>query len=481
MKARIPLALLGLALVAAAAIFVCATPPGMPLHDFFLAAMPQAGSIFLAAAPLGAVLERKNAGGGGGGGSDDDGGPGFKKIKDLIESQNQAWETFKKSNDERLKELETKGHASADSIAKVSKVDAELTKLSAELAEVMKKMQRPGAGSGGEGKLTAEQIEHKQALQLYLREGKGDDSLHELEQKAMNSGSDPDGGYLVTAEMDTEIDRVASAETVMRRLANTRTIGKGSYKKLVKTRGVSGGWLGEQEDSSETQGPQWSQIEITAERQYAEPWIPNDMLEDADYDLEVDLTDEAGITFAELEADAFLNGNGIKKARGILTYPTIANANYAWGKLGFVKTGVSADFAASNPGDILITLQHSLRQRYRNGATFVMADGTLSKVRQMKDGSGNFYLWQPDPLGSFGGRLLGAPVEIDDYMPVLAADSLSIMFGNFKRGYTIVDRRGIAVIRDNVTKKGTTKFHFSRRVGGGVTNFEAIKLLKFGT
>jgi HK97 family phage major capsid protein len=159
----------------------------------------------------------------------------------------------------------------------------------------------------------------------------------------------------------------------------------------------------------------------------------------------------------------------------------VANASYAWGKLGYVVTGNSGAFSASNPGDDLIDLQHSLKAQYRPGAAFVMADATLASVRQMKDGSGAFYLWQPDPLAGFGGRLLGSPVEIDDNMPVAAANSLSIAYGNFAQGYVVVNRSGTVVIRDNVTAKGKTKFNFRRRFGGGVQNFEAIKLLKFGT
>ena len=131
------------------------------------------------------------------------------------------------------------------------------------------------------------------------------------------------------------------------------------------------------------------------------------------------------------------------------------------------------------PADKLVDLQHSLKQSYRSGAVWVMSDSTLGTARQMKDGSGSYYLWQPDPTAPFGGRFLGSPVEVDDNMPAIAANSLSVAYGNFRRGYLIANRSGITLIRDNVTAKGTTKFNFRRRVGGGVYNFEAIKLMKF--
>lgn len=399
------------------------------------------------------------------------------EIKKAIDAQGAAWEEFKKANDARLKAVEEKGYAPADTVAKVDTINTELTKLAKEVDEAVRKMSRPALS--GEGKtLTPEQVEHKTALSGYLRKGE-EGGLQDLERKALSSQSDPDGGFLVSDEMDGAIDRIASAEVRMRALANVRTVGKGMYKKLVKTRGVSGGWVGESEDSAETNGSQWAELAIEAVRLYAEPWVPNDLLEDSDYDLEADITDEAGITFGEVEGTAFINGSGVKQPRGILSYTIVANASYAWGKVGYIASGASGDFAASNPGDKIIDLQHSLKQRYRPGAVFLMNDATLGKVRQLKDGSGNFYLWQPDASAGFGGRVLGSPVEVDDYMPAIGANSYSIAFGNFKRGYTIVDRRGTAVIRDNVTKKGTTKFHFSKRVGGGITHFEAIKLMKF--
>lgn len=405
----------------------------------------------------------------------------MSEIKTLVEAQTKAWEDFKSANDARLKAIESKGYAPADLEAKVGTINADVSKLSAEIADVIKKMQRPGGQSAdGKTQLSADQVEHQKAFGTWLREGK-DAGLAELERKAMNTGSDPDGGYLVGTEMDTAIDRVVETDVAMRRLATVRTIGKGSYKKFVKTSGMSAAAIGEQEDSAESTGPRYAEIELEPHRSYVEPWVSNDMLEDSEYDLEADLADEAGIAFAEYEGNCFINGSGVKRPRGILQYTVVANASYAWGKVGYVASGGAGAFASSNPGDALITLQHALKSRYRNGAVFIMADATLATVRQMKDGSGAFYLWNPNPLAGFGGQLLGAPVEIDDYMPVVASNSYSVAFGNFRRGYTIVDRRGVAVIRDNVTKKGTTKFHFSKRTGGGITQFEAIKLLKMAS
>lgn len=397
------------------------------------------------------------------------------ELKQLLQKQGENFEAFKKTNDELLK-AKADGKSVADIEAKLASINTEFKQLGQDVQELVKKSARPQMGDG-KG-LTPEQIEHKQALNQYIRKGE-EGNLRELEKKAVSSYSDPDGGYLIDEERDTEIDRIAATMSAMRSVANVRTIGKAAYEKLVKTRGVSGGWLAEAADSSESTEQQFSKIEIVAHKMYAEPWYPNEVLEDAEYDLEADATFEAGITFAETEGSSFITGNGVGKPRGIAAYETVANASYAWGKVGYIAAGAAGAFTSSAPGDKIIQLQHALKPIYRPGAVFMMNDATLATVRQMKDGSGNYYLWQVDPTAGFGGRLLGAPVVVDDNFADIAANSLSIAYGNMKRAYTIVDRRGIAVIRDNVTKKGVTKLHFSRRVGGGITHFEAIKLMKF--
>lgn len=405
-----------------------------------------------------------------------------KDIKTLIEDQGKAWDEFKKTNDARLQQIEENGVASADLEEKLAKINGDLDKIGRDLDEVSKKANRQPAPDG-KSHLTDEEIEYKAGLVKYIRTGR-EDGLRELEGKALITESDPDGGYLVDTEMDSMIDRVASTITGLREIATVRTIGAGSYKKFVKTRGISGGWLDENASSSEDAGGSnlsFSEIEIRPSKIYAEPWISNEMLEDAFYDLEADITDEAGITFREVEGSAFITGNGVKKPRGITSYDAVANASYEWGKVGYIASGAAGAFATSAPADKLISLQHALRQQYRPGARWLMSDTTLGVVRQFKDASGAYYMWQPDTTAGFGGRLLGSPVSIDDYMPAIAANSLSVAYGNFARGYTIVDRRGTALIRDNVTKKGVTKMHLSRRVGGGIVNFEAIKFLRMAT
>ena len=398
------------------------------------------------------------------------------EIKQLIENQSKAFEEFKKTNDELL-QAKAEGKAVSDLESKLQKINDDMSQLTKDVQEEVKKLNRPQPATG-DSKMTPEQLEHKQQFSKFLR--KGDDTgLSELEKKALQSGSDVDGGYLVPTDMAAEIDRIAGTIGVIGGLADSRTIGTNKHEFRVKTSGMAARWVGDGEAGGETQNPKYAKIEIEANEMEAEPWVYNSTLEDADYDLEMDVTDEAGIAFGEARNLAFVSGNGVNKPRGILTYDAVANNQYAWGKLGFVTSGASGAFAGSNPGDKIIDLLHSLKSQYRDGAVLLMADTTLAEVRKIKDGSGNFYLFNPDPTGKFAGYVLGAPVEIDDNFPVLASNSFSIAYANLQRGYRIVNRSGIALIRDNLTTKGTTKFNFRQRLGGGVKNFEAIKLMKF--
>lgn len=400
------------------------------------------------------------------------------ELSDLLQKQGKAFEEFKNANDSRLKAIEEKGYAPSDIVGKVEEINKELSQLGKDITEVAKKAARPAQGEQ-KGSLSPEAIEHKSFFrEEFLRKGSVA-GLSDLEKKAYRTGSDVDGGYLVDAEMVAEIDRIASTVSTVRSIADVRTIGKNSLEFRTKKSGMSARWVGEGEEGGESQNAQYAKIEIPAEEMEVEPWVYNSTLEDADIDLVMDLTDEAGIAFGEAEGAAFISGNGIKKPRGFLTHDVVANSSYSWGSVGYIASGGAGAFASSNAGDPLIDLLHSLKAAYRTGAQLLMADTTLAALRKIKDGSGNFYLFNPDPTGEFAGLVLGKPVIIDDNMPALAANSYSIAYANWKRAYRIVDRRGLSLIRDNITVKGTTKFNFRKRVGGGIRNFEAIKLMKF--
>ncbi|MFW1676447.1 phage major capsid protein [Pontibacter sp. JAM-7] len=399
----------------------------------------------------------------------------IQDVKQVAEELGARFDEFKSKNDKRIDAMEAeKGKLSAS----VDTLNGKLTELDTykkQLEEELAALKRPGA-TGTDKKA---QAEHKAAFDRFVRKGH-DDGLRDLEQKAFATDSDPDGGYVVPQEVDTMIDRIMGDMGAMRRLAQVRSVGSATFKKLVNQGGTSSGWVGERESRPETDTPTLSALEFPAMELYAEPKATQSMLDDAYFDIEGWLGDEVGIEFSEKEGGAFITGDAINKPRGILAYDTVANASYAWGKLGYIASGAAGAFASSNPSDKLISLVHSLKRGYRNGAAFLMNDLTLGEVRKLKDGQGN-YIWRPGLEAGQASTLLGYMAETDDFMPDIGANSLSIAFGNFKRGYLITDRRGVQVLRDPYTSKPYINFYTTKRVGGGVQNFEAIKLMKFAT
>lgn len=398
----------------------------------------------------------------------------MNELQQLVVQQGQAFEEFKRTND-KLLEAKADGKAVGDLTAQVANINADFTEIRKQLVEIEKKAGRPNFG--GEADEQAEMA--KKAFDKFIR--KGEQSLNDMERKAMNRGSDPDGGYLILPEMDQIITRVAPTVSAMYRLANNVTIGTARYEKLVKTSGMKAARVAEGGANGEVTEPKFSKILIDAPTAEVEPWVYNETLEDAFINLEADLANEAGISFAALAGSEFITGTGVNGARGITGYTAVANASYAWGSVGYIASGKSGAFASAAPADKVVSLQHALKSVYRPNAVWLCNDATLGVMRQMKDGSGSYYLWQPDPAAGFGGRFLGSPVEVDDNVADIGANSYSLAYGDFKQGYTIVNRAGITLIRDNITAKGTTKFNFRKRFGGGITNFEAIKLMKFAT
>lgn len=427
----------------------------------------------------------------------------LSEIKQLVESQGTAWEEFKRTNDERIAKM-AKGEAVADLEAKLAKMNDALNDTGSALKELAIKAGRPVMGDSkkadelaaevkafnakarhtkGSGfvDVTVEQYEqYKASVKSYIR--KGDRSMLDAEVKTINVGNDPQGGYLVGEEMEAGIDRVLRRYSAMRQVARVIPIGQASYKKLVKVAGTSGASRGgENTAPSNGTSTTWSELTFTPGTYISEQRITSESLEDSVQDVESDLIEEMGIEFAEMEGTDFITGDGVNGPRGIHSYDIVANASYAWGKVGYIASGGASGFASSNPSDALIDLQHGLRRQYRVGAVWTMNDATLGTIRKFKDGQG-IYLWAPSMLMNGAvGQLLGHPVVTDDFMPDLGSNTYPIAFGDFGRAYYIVDRRGVSVLRDPYTAVPHVKFIGRRRVGGGIANFEALKVLKCAT
>lgn len=392
-----------------------------------------------------------------------------------------TFEAFKVERDKEIADLK-KGMGDVVQTEKVDKINAEITKLQTALDDVNSIVAALRVGGGGGEGRTADQKAHAAAFNQFFRKGV-DNGLADLEVKAgLRTTSDPDGGYLVPEEEATTIDRIAGTVSVMRQLASTISISGSVYKKLVGLGGAGSGWVGETAPRPETATPTLAELAFNVMEIYANPAATQTMLDDARVNIAEWLGNEVSITFAEQEGAAFWTGDGVLKPKGVLDYTAVANANYAWGKLGYIASGVAAALTdvTHNGTDALIDLYYSLKAPYRNGASFVMSDAVMGTVRKFKDADGN-YIWAPPTSSAEMATVLGKPIYNDDNMQAVGANAFPIAFGNFQRGYLIVDRFGIRVLRDPYTNKPWVHFYTTKRVGGGVQNFEAIKLMKVAT
>ncbi len=400
-----------------------------------------------------------------------------QELRETIEKLGTAFEQFKAANDLRIKELE-KGKVDPVLADKIEKINADLSEISAmkkQLEALETHMARMGNEyGGGHSEFDKAKKAYFNAFNAWFRTGK-DAGLHDLAVQASASTlSDPDGGFTVPEEVDAAIDRVALTVSAMRRLATVRRISTDTYKKLVNKGGATSGWVAEKGTRAETDTPTLAEIAINTKEIYAMPAATQTLLDDSRIDIGAWLADEVSIEFDEEESDSFINGNGVEKPHGIAAYTFVANASYTWGKVGYVTSGHAS---LLNNADKLIDLQHALKSVYRNGAVFLMADSTVNAIRKLKDGDGN-YIWRPGLLENAPDTLLGKPIEIDDNVDAIGANKYPIFYANFKRAYLIVDRIGTRVLRDPYSSKPYVLFYTTKRVGGGITMYEAIKALK---
>jgi len=381
-----------------------------------------------------------------------------------------AFESFKDANDRRLGEIEAKRAADPLIEDKVSRIDQALTKAQARLDRLTLEASRPSLGAG-EAKSAA-----KTAWSGFLRTG---EASRLVEGKALSTGSGADGGHVAPAETEALIERLIREASPIRQIATVKQTTSHTFKKPVSLGGAASGWVAETAARPETGSPALELVEFPTGELYAMPAATPAILDDALVDIDQWLAEEVRDTFAEAEGAAFVSGSGVNRPKGFLSYDKTAYGTESWGELGYVVTGVEGGFAASDPADALIDLIYAPKTGYRANGRFVMNKATVSAVRKFKDSDGD-YIWQPAMGAGQTATLMGYPVTEAEDMPDIGTDSYSIAFGDFERGYLVVDRQGVQVLRDPYSAKPYVLFYTTRRVGGGVQDFNAIKLLKFG-
>ena len=382
-----------------------------------------------------------------------------------------AFEALKAANDARIEEIEKRGVADPLLDAKLKKIETSLDRQRSALERLALEQARPAMGDDPR----KGDPEHKSAWGTYMR--RGDDSgIARLDLKSVNVGTEAQGGYVAPPELDRLIEQRLMASSPMRQIASVRQTSATVFRKPVSL-GTTSAWAAETGARAETTAPQLDLLEFPAAELYAMPAATQTLLDDAYADVDEWLADEVEASFSAQESAAFVTGDGANKPKGVLSYDMIADASHAWDKIGFILSGGAGAFAASNPADKLIDLVYALKSQFRANARFVMNRRTVSAVRKLKDGDGN-YLWRPGGAGEAASLLGYAVTEIED-MPDIAANAFSIAFGDFRRGYLIVDRQGARVLRDPYSLKPYVLFYTTKRVGGGVQNFDAIKVMKF--
>nr|WP_232830475.1 phage major capsid protein [Oceanicella sp. SM1341] len=322
-------------------------------------------------------------------------------------------------------------------------------------------------------------VPHKKAFAAYLRSGDDDALRHlQVEEKALSTAVSADGGYLVDPQTSEQINGVLRGAHSIRAIANVVTVEASAYDVLVDHSDIGAGWADESGSMNETTTPQLDRISIPLFELSAMPKASQRLLDDSAFDVEGWLAERIADKFARAEGSAFVAGDGDGKPRGFLDHPAVGNDSWAWGSIGYVPTGQNGDFNGVEPADAIVDLVYALGARYRAKATFVMNSKTAGAVRKMKDADGRF-LWSDSLSQGQPSRLMGYPVLISEDMPDIAADAFAIAFGDFGAGYTVAERPDLRILRDPFSAKPNVLFYATKRIGGDVSDFAAIKLMKF--
>lgn len=417
------------------------------------------------------------------------------KLADIMEETKKthtkmmnAVEDFKEQK-QKMDAIEAKlGHIPSDVKETLEKIDTAIDGFDTKHNDLISKYEAleqklndleemESTGTDAEAKMADE---HMGEFKSFMRYGvaspqstKGADmaKLVDFQQKSMYAGSDPDGGFVIPRPMSNMIQTAKRDATPFRAEAGSTSVSGDMFRYLIDIGEAASGWVTERASRGKTAGTQLQEASIQVHEMYAGPALTQTILDDAAFPIESWLGGKIATSFADLEANAFLLGDGIGKPRGILTYASGTN----WQQIEQVASGGSAAITA----DGLMNLQDALKETFMQNAKWYMNRRTVTKVRQLKDTT-NQYLWQPGLQAGAPSTLLGDPIVKMNYMPVVASNALSIMFGDLRKAYLIVDRYATRILRDPFTQTPYVIFKTNARVGGDVVNFEAMKIMKCG-
>lgn len=388
-------------------------------------------------------------------------------VREAVETLHQAFEDFKAANDHRLGLLETKGIQDPIVEEKVNQLNAVVEKAQGRLVQLEIAAKRPPFSEVAEHETTG-----KTAFFSYVRKG-----MEGIEQKSLTSLNDASGGYLIPHSMLDKIHSTMVISSPMRSLARVMSISTDGLEFLQEKGLADVGWVAETAERPETGTPELKKIRIPVHQLYAKPRASQKLLDDSSVDIESWLAEKIAEKMTLMENSAFINGDGVGKPKGFLTYDLVEVGKGEWGKFEAIASKAGE---ALTDGDVLVDAFHALKAQYLPGATWLMSRSAMASIRKLK-GENRQYLWQPSMIEGTPPTLLGSPVMIADDMPGLDAKkpTTAIAFGNFREAYEIVDRAGLHVLRDPFSAKPYVEFYATKRVGGDVINFDALKLIHF--
>lgn len=387
-------------------------------------------------------------------------------INETITELGSAFEEFKKTNEQRLQQINHKGNSDTITDAKLAKLEATMDKAEAMLRKSQAAAARPNLGCD-----TTKSNATDASFTNYIRKG----TTNDLETKALSASSGETGGYLVPQVLSQKIYSRLLELSPIRRLASTCEISGDALDVLSEKGRATVGWVAETENREETETPTFIKQRIQLHEIFARPKASQRLIDDAHINIEEWLSNKVAAEMAMAENQAFVMGNGKNKPKGFLTYD---KAELGKGEFGQIEQLRVEDFAESPAADMLFEAYHAMDSAYLSGAVWLMSRRMQSALRRLRDKATGQYIWQPGLEKGAVNTLLGHQVVTVDELAEGAKDSL--VFANLKQGYQIVDGSNkFKVMRDPYTEKPYVLFYVTKRVGGDVVDHNAFKLITF--
>ncbi len=274
------------------------------------------------------------------------------------------------------------------------------------------------------------------------------------------TGTGATGAVLAPVALERSLINEITAQNAIRQLADVRSSASDVDIPYVSTNTTA--YLVGEGVAVTASTPAFAKHNMKAYKVGALSYITHEALQDMFIDMEAWVRDDFAAAFASLEETHFLTGTGSSQPSGVIT-----------GASSALTTGSSTAIS----GDELISLIYAVDAKYRQNGSFVMKDSTVSLLRKLKDGQGQ-YLWQPSLVAGQPDRLYGYPIYTSSKMEEATAGKKSVLFGDFKK-FRILDRRGLYFQRLNeiAATTGQVGFLAFRRYDSKLLVSDAIKYI----